>query len=460
MDLKRITTVCVGLFVAASLSINLAAQERPRQVTRACQNVSLKVRATLGHKEQVFDVAFSPNGDLLATGSYGENGTKLWNTKTGELIATLDGIVPVFSHDGQLIRTISNKTVKLWNSAGQLKLTLTGHEGNITAATFSPDDTQLATGSEDGTVKIWNTTTGQTSVTLTVWKVKKIARYRIFSRALHIPVEVYVKFSPDQRQVLTNTYWEHSSAKLWDVSAGRLHAEFAHPVEVMYETKEAGVTKTAFSPDGKFIVTESPGMVKLWQAGSGSLVQEFKIPFPIIGFSPDSRWLGLITGERGVGLFNLKNLTLEPIADVDSDYLKQQAFSPDGRTYVIASGYSKFHATLIDVSTLKVRAKIPLIAKWGFDIVSEYLKDADLLSFHPSSKFLMGVNHSSVRMWDVLTGELVWETQEGRDPAEFSRDGRLLATVAKDKKTVLLWEMVDKARGASDSIKPGAQAPG
>jgi len=445
MDMKRITKFCVGLFVTASLCIHVVAQESTQVVSQtAAQNLSLKVRATLtGHEGQVFGLAFSPNGEFLATGGYSENATRLWSTATGQLIAALDGIAPAFSPDGHVLMTISKKTVKLWNSTGTLKLTLTGHEGNITAATFSPDGTQLATGSEDGTVKVWNTITGQVSVTLTVWKVKKIPRYRIFSRALHIPVEVYVKFSPDQHTLLTNTYWEDSSAKLWDMTAGRLQAELVGPtIQVVYDSKVAGVTEATFSPDGKFIATKGGGMVRLWDSSTGRLLEEFQSLFSDTDFSPDSRWLGFIGSGKKVGLLNLENLTLQLTEAVNTDYVNQQGFSPDSRTYVIASGYNNYHATLIDISTGRVRAKIPLLAKWGFDIVSEYQKDTDLLSFHPSSKFLMGANHSSVKMWDVSTGTLVYETTEGRDPARFSRDGRLLATVGKDKKTVLLWEMV------------------
>jgi WD40 repeat protein len=448
MNVKRITTCCAGLFVIASLCIQLAAQERASSVTstdgKTYKNLPLKIRATLiGHEDQVFGLTFSPNGEFLATASYGENATRLWSTATGQLIGALDGIAPAFSPDGQLLRTVSNKTVKLWDTTGKLKLTLAGHERNITSATFSRDGTQLATGSEDGTVRIWDTSTGRSLVTLTVWKVKKIPRFRIISRAFDIPVEVYVKFSPDQRTVLTNTYWEDSSAKLWDVSTGRLQAEFAGPtLEVRYDTKVAGVTGATFSPDGKFIVTQSDGLVRLWDAATATLIQQFDTPFPATHFSPDSRWFGFFRNDKKVGSLNLENLTLQSTADVETDYISQQAFSPDSRTYVIASGYKHYHATVVDVSTGRVRVKIPLVVKWGFDIISEYQKDVDRLSFHPSSKYLMGANHSAVRMWNVLTGELVWETREGRDPAAFSRDGRLLATVGKDKKTVLLWDVV------------------
>ena len=446
--MKRITKFWVGLLVTASLCIHVAAQESTRVVSqtdaKSYKNFSLKVKATLtGHKGQVYSLEFSPNGELLATASDRENATRLWSTATGNLIATLNGIAPAFSPDGQVLMTISKKTVNLWDSTGKLKLTLTGHEGNITSATFSPDGTRLATGSEDGTVKIWNASTGQTSVTLTVWKVKKIPRYRIFSRALQIPEWVSVKFSPAQNTVLTNTFWEASSAKLWDVTAGRLQAELFGPtIEVRYDTKVAGVNGTTFSPDGNFIATQSDYMLRLWDAASGKLIEEFKSLSFVTPFSPDSKWLGSVRTGNNAGLLNLEKLTLQPITGVDWNNVSQQEFSPDSRTYVIGSGYKNYRATLIDIATGRVRAKIPLVSKWGFDIVSEYQKEVDILSFHPSSELLMGANHSSVKIWDVSTGKLVYETTEGRDPAQFSGDGRLLATVGKDKKTVLLLEMV------------------
>jgi WD40 repeat protein len=408
MEMKRITRFCVALFITASLWIHSVAQESTRPVAqtdaKSYKDLSLKLRATLtGHESQVYGLAFSRNGEFLATASYSDNATRLWSTATGQLIAELEGIAPEFSPDGQVLMTVSNKTIKLWSSTGKLKLALTGHDRNITAATFSPDGSQLATGSEDGTVKIWNATTGQTSA----------------------------------------TYWEESSAKLWDVTAGRLQAELSGPtIEVRYDTKVAAVTGATFSPDGKIIATQSYDMLRLWEAATGRLIEEFKSLSYVTPFSPDSKWLGFVRNGQNAGLFNLENFRLQPIEDVEKDYVNQQRFSPDSRTYVMASGYKKYHATLIDIATGRVRAKIPLVSKWGFDIVSEYQKEVDLLSFHPSSKFLMGANHSSVKMWDVSNGELVWETTEGRDPAEFSRDGRLLATVGKDKKTVLLWEML------------------
>jgi len=445
--MTRVSTFFVGIALTASLWSQSVAQERSSVVTQPdVQNqtqLALKVKATLvGHEGQVFAVAFSPNGESLATASDSDDGTRLWNTAAGQLVAELDGTTPLFSPDGQVLLTIRKTTLTLWDAVnGKFKLSLTGHEGRITSASFSSDGSKLATGSEDGTVRLWDVATGRTTSTLIVWRVKKIPRYRIISRAMHVPVEVYAKFSPDQQSVLTTTYWEDSRAKLWDATGGSLRTELGGPMvkTIYYETKEAGVTAANFSQDGKFILTQSDGMVKLWETASHKAIEEFQGSFSVMKFSPDSKWLGLISTGKDVAFLNLETLKLQPISKVETDYLNQQAFSPDSRTCVIGSGYNHYHATLIDVLSGRVRANIPLVAKWGFDIISEYQKDVDVLSFHPSSNFLMGANHNAVRMWDVSSGALLWETIEGRDPARFSRDGNLLVTVGKDKKTVLLW---------------------
>jgi WD40 repeat protein len=455
MKLKKITTLFAGVAVLASFCTPSFAQERARLF--APPKLELKLRASLvGHPGQVVYLAISRNGDRLATGGYIESGTTLWNVETGERIAAVAGTAPQFSPDGRVLLTITKKTVALWDAVtGAPKGPLTGHDGAITSVSFSRDGTKLATGSEDGTVKVWDLASGQSSQTLRVWRVKKLPKFRFISRMLHVPVKVYVRFSPDQQSVLTTTYWEDSRAKVWDVTSGRLQAEMAGPVmTVGYDTKEAGVTEASFSPDGKFIVTQSDSKVRIWETATHKLVKEFDSLFSLEGFSPDSKWLGLVSTTQprgyttvadGGAFLNLETMTLHPTTSpIDIGFLNQQAFSPDGRTYVIASGYKNYHAALIDIATGRVTATIPLFVNWGFDIISEYQKEADILSFHPSSKFLMGASHNSIRLWDVSTGALAWSTKDASDPARFSNDGKLLVTVNKDRKTVLLWNVVSE----------------
>ena len=441
-------TIIVYVIMLISLCNPSHAQNHPTplavvQTKESQSRFTLQLKSSLtGHKHQVTSVDFSPNGRRLASGSYKEKSTRLWNTATGELVSVLEGITPLFSPDGSLLLTENGKDIKLWEAeTGRLKFTLAGHTRILTAATFSPDGSRIATGSNDGTAKVWKTVDGQLVTTLLVWRVKKLPRYRIFSRALPVTLYVYVKFSPDGRRVLTNTYFEETPAKLWDAETGTLLAELVgDTTEVGFQTKTGGVWGTSFSPDGKFIVTESISRVRLWNTAGGKLVEEFEPPLST-AFSPDSKWLGLIKNEKDAGLLNLETLELQKTAGIVTNFLNQLAFSPDGKTYVIGSGYKDYHATLIDVATGRVRAKIPLKVKWGFDLISDYQKDVDLLSFHPSNEILMGASHQSVSFWDALTGRLIVEKAEARDPAKFSRNGKLLITTAKDKKTVLLWEI-------------------
>ncbi|MGB0560286.1 MAG: AAA-like domain-containing protein, partial [Spirulinaceae cyanobacterium] len=130
------------------------------------------------------DVAFSPDGEILALASGGGT-VKLWN-RDGEELETLEGysnsaVAAAFSSGGEILALASyDGTVKLWNRDGEELATLEGHPGFAVAVDFSPDGEILALGSNEGTVKLWN------------WDSKELATLEG-----HFGVVVAVNFSPD-----------------------------------------------------------------------------------------------------------------------------------------------------------------------------------------------------------------------------------------------------------------------
>lgn len=126
-----------------------------------------ELRTLTGHSDFVNSVAFSADGQTLASGS-SDRTVKIWNPNTGELLRTLTGHSSLvssvaISSFGQIIASSSaDKTIKIWNlKTGELLRTLEGHTGSVKAVAIDPYSHILASGSDDGTIKIWNLYTGQ-----------------------------------------------------------------------------------------------------------------------------------------------------------------------------------------------------------------------------------------------------------------------------------------------------------
>src|SRR5262249_55625342 len=117
--------------------------------------------APLQHSDRISSLAFSPDGQLIA--SVGNDTTvRVWDVRTGKETRRLkrngarDGHI-VFSPDGEMIAVAAHNFIQLWNlQKSEEPRTLGGHRDYITALLFSPDSQQLLSAGQDGVIRRWD----------------------------------------------------------------------------------------------------------------------------------------------------------------------------------------------------------------------------------------------------------------------------------------------------------------
>ncbi|MEB3826705.1 hypothetical protein [Phormidium sp. CCY1219] len=252
------------------------------------------IQSLPAHADWVRAIAISPDGKILATGSF-DTSVKLWKLPSGELMQVLAeherGVFSLaISSDGETLASASwDKTVKLWRlPGGELVETLSGHTGSVRTVAMHPDGKVLFSGSFDETIAVWDLSrteqigrltdyTGpvySVAITpdgeklargggdgrITLWQLESEEIINSFTGSLDV-VEAMV-MTPDGRLMSGNG---DGSIQLWELSQGG----------VLWTTPGhlGPVTALAIAPDGEtFASASADGTVKIWHLSTGKLL--------------------------------------------------------------------------------------------------------------------------------------------------------------------------------------------
>jgi WD40 repeat protein/Flp pilus assembly protein TadD len=369
--------------------------------------------------DDVLAIAFSPDGALLAAG-FDDTTVRLWQMATGRPVGEpMRHQGPVtsvrFSADGKLLVAAAKNVAQFWEvSTSQAFGQPLPHPGPVTAAALSPDGLTLATGSLDGTARIWDVSRSPAEP----------LRHQDFVRA--------VAFSP-QGNLLASVS-DDETARLWDLATNK-------ELRVLRGHTD-GLTSVAFSLDGKRLATASvDDTARLWDVATGReerVLRGHTETVRSVAFGRNGKLLVTGSDDGTARLWDAING--QPIGKPCSHpgHIESVAVSPDSR--LVATASNSGTAQLWDVPTWNPRGR-PLRHQAGVEIVA----------FSPDGRLLAtGSSDGTARLWDVPSGRPHGEPMHHADAVwsvAFSPDGRLLATATHDGNARLWATSTQESRG-------------
>jgi len=352
---------------------------------------------------EITSVALSPDGRHALSAGDGGDHVRLWDLRTGQLLLAFPSITTIlrdstsavaYSPDGRFaLSGTEDGTIALWEaSTGRAIRVLDGDGCMVTALSFSADGRFALSGSSDSTLKMWDLGSGQA--------------IRLFHGHEQPPASLVL--SPDRRYVLSGG-WD-GTTRLWDTNTGREIHELTGQAE--------GVWSVAISPNGTQIVVGTDTSLTLWDArtggaprrltGSGGRVLS-------VAFSHDGRHVLAGGDGRAAVIFDVEKGHVARRFSGHDNMVTSVAFSRDDR-HALSSSFNS-EARLWDVQAGLEERNLAAGRYWWISSVAFSPRENTVVlgDFTPNSS-----RDGTTNLVDIETGSTVWVSGEIPHP-EFPR---------------------------------------
>ncbi|CAE6474107.1 unnamed protein product [Rhizoctonia solani] len=358
---------------------------------------------------------------------------RLWDAASGAIVAgplvghtdSVNGVA--FSPDGNRVASCSNdKTIRMWDvyAGSTVGNPFEGHQGGITALAFSPDGTQIVSGGDynDRNIIVWDVGTGLTHASA-------IHRHTDWVRS--------VLFSPDGSRIISCSY--DQTIRIW-----RAQTEEHDYVQDHGQTKkiQAFAGPLAFSPDRGHFVSNSPnGTLVVSELLTGAIIlnapEENPDPKSIDCLALSSQGLYLATSMNNftIQVWNVRTgaMISQPLKG-HNDSVRCLSFSPDGRHLCSGSDDSTLIIWDIEASSMSGQTY------YG------HTGPVRSVAYSPDGIIASGAADYTIRVWNSATGALVYSLDGHKDSVEsvaLSHDGRYMVSGSRDG-SIRKWDLDGK----------------
>lgn len=361
-----------------------------------------------GHNLGVTSVVFSDT--FIASGSQ-DGWLRLHDSQTGAYIGALRHNRPIIGlalQPDSLLSATSNGVITSWELDNrQARFVVETDGAELTA--FAANATTIATGADDGTIRLYNATDGAFLSTLTA----------------HTGPITALAFHPDGETLISAS--QDSTLRLWDMDSG--------VEQGLYQGHSGGVLGVAFQQDGKrFISTGRDRRLHVWDTRSLTAIdvinQGHLRAVRAVVFSPDSRLLASGSSDGTIHLWDTQSLSFSQTLTAGSA-VYSLAFSPNGDR--LAAGEENGMVRLWDTTT------------WTeTDAVANHTAAVNALAFNFNGRLIASAADDGL--------VVLWDTRQKRDHARlrehgdtvydlaFSADGLTLLSVGGDR-VVRFWDV-------------------